>query len=583
MRALLTAMLGLTLSSVATAQEVKDLPKAPAFEPGQKWVYVMTNFAKPERRDVTIELMRRAKKLGYNGMMVADTKFDKWSIAPAGTNENIRMFRKACTEEGMKFIASVAPFGYCDTFLSNDPNLAEGMPVRDAEFVVKDGKLVPFDETTKLANPGFEEWKGDAPVGWQVDEPGRISFHDDAAKHAGAGSLRQQEVGSGATPGRGRLYQKIAGKPWHYYHVSIWAKTEGCTNKDNRIFGYDGQMPLNWQAPDLKKTADWTQFHVSFCSLNNTELSLYVGTWAGKEGKVWYDDIAIEPGGFVNVVRRDGCPLKVTSPDGKTVYEEGKDFAKVADPKLYHDPNPGYFTIWHDAPVVTIPDGSRLKEGDHVLASYHFATNCGKSNNVNICMSEPKTYELIEQQVRWMKETGAPDAYLLSHDEMRLNGWDDPCVKTGKTNGQILADNIRRCIEIVKRVDPGKPIMVWNDMFDPFHNARKETDDGKPFTMYMVKGGNWWGSWEGLSSDVVVCNWMYNSEKSLGFFADRGNQQILAGYYDGDPARIVPWMEKAGKVKGFVGVMYTTWRDDYSKLDAFMEQVKKYEAGAAKP
>ena len=40
---------------------------------------------------------------------------------------------------------------------------------------------------------------------------------------------------------------------------------------------------------------------------------------------------------------------------------------------------------------------SRLKEGDHVLASYNFATNCGKPNNINMCMSEPKTYEIVEQ------------------------------------------------------------------------------------------------------------------------------------------------------------------------------------------
>ena len=54
----------------------------------------------------------------------------------------------------------------------------------------------------------------------------------------------------------------------------------------------------------------------------------------------------------------------VTSEDGKTTYEEGKDFSKVEDPKFLMDPNPGYFTIGHEQPTVTIPQGSRLKEGD---------------------------------------------------------------------------------------------------------------------------------------------------------------------------------------------------------------------------
>jgi hypothetical protein len=527
--------------------------------------------------------MRRAKIAGVNGFVVTDTKFDKFQLATPAIEANLARCRQAFREAGVEFIAGVAPFGYADTMLSNDPNLAEGLPVRGAAFVVRGGRLEPFDETTRLANAGLDEWGRRGPAGWTVDGPDTISFRDEAVKREGTASLRQQEVAAGDKHGRGRLYQPIAVLPWHAYHVSVWIKTEECTSKDWRIAAHDGQKMLNWQQPTPKPTQDWTQYHATFDSLDNTNLTLYIGCWGGKKGKVWFDDVRIEPLGFVNILRRDSLPLTVTSADGQTVYEEGRDFERVADPKLGHDPNPGYFSNWHEPPVVAVPAGSRLKEGDRVLAGYHFASTCGKPNNINFCMSEPKTYEIVERQIRWMKEHGQPDVYLLSHDEIRMQGWDDTCAKSGKTSGQILADNIRRCAEIVRRVDPGKPLLVWNDMFDPHHNAREKNDDGSPHIMYMTRG-TWAGSWEGLAPDVGVLNWNQNAEPSLKFFAGRGHQQVLAGYYDHDPARIVPWLETASKQPGLAGVMYTTWRDDYSKIEAFFDHVRAFEArGAAQP
>ena len=155
---------------------------------------------------------------------------------------------------------------------------------------------------------------------------------------------------------------------------------------------------------------------------------------------------------------------------------------------------------------------------------------------------------------------------MMAHDEIRHCGWDDSCVQRKMTCGQILADNVAHCAEIITRTDPGKPILAWNDMFDPFHNARKEG------WMYLAKGaGPWYGSWEGLPKSVIVLNWNNNNADSLKFFADRGNPQILAGYYDADPQRITAWLEMAAEVKGVCGVMYTTWVDDYSQLERFLQ------------
>jgi hypothetical protein len=485
-----------------------------------------------------------------------------------------------------------------------DPNMAEGMPVRKTPFVVRSGRLEPLLDSAPLVNGSLAEWKRGSPAGWTADKPGLVSFRDDQVTCQGQPTLRQDH--SAAKGGPVRLCQPIQVQPWHYYHVSVMAKTKGCTSQDFRIFalgagmaaganttvspgGHAGSYPLNWQPPPIKPTMNWTRLDATFSSLDNTQVTLYLGSWASKGGTIWWSDVRLEPGGLVNVIRRPSLPLTITSDDGQsavgwtsvrpeqtevrsTAYVEGRDFSEVQDPKLGYDPNPGYFNYWHQPPAVTIPAGSRLQEGQRVLADYHFATLVGKSHQITCCLSEPKVYELIEAQIRWVKEVIRPDVYFMSHDEIRHCGWDDSCARRHLTCGQILADNVRKCVEIIQRTDPGRPIAAWNDMFDPFHNARKQGP------MYLAKGdGPWAGSWEGLPAGVTIANWNQNNADSLQFFAGRGHGQILAGYYDADPRRIVAWLKLAAQVQGVRGVIYTTWVGDYSKLEVFMENVRQFE------
>jgi len=552
-------------------------PSPPELQIRYRWVFTMTNLAQEQALQQTINLMKRAKKAGYNGIFAADSKFHKFQLQDKSYAVKVQRLRKACTDEGMQLIVGVCPMGYAAEFLAADPNLAEGMPVRNATFVVKDGKLLPWDDTTKLINASLEQWQGDDPVGWTADRPGAASFRDDQVKYYGKPTLRQEHSAAGGKPIR--VSQKIKVKPWHYYHISVMVKTEDCTSKDFRVFAVGGDVAkggyaLNWQPPAIQPTMDWTRLDATFESADTTSVGIYLGSYSPKGGKIWWSDVRIEPAGFVNVIRRPSLPLTITSEDGSTTYTEGKDFAEVKDRKLGHDPNPGYFTYWHDAPTVTIPQGSRLKEGQRVLASYHFATTVGKGQQINCCFSEPKIYDLVEKEVKWVKEVVQPDIYMMGYDEIRHCGWDDSCAKRNLTCGQILADNVSKCTAIVEQTDPGKPLLTWNDMFDPFHNAHKEGH------MYLAKGvGPWYGAWEGLPKSVIILNWRQNNADSLKFFADRGHAQVLAGYYDKDPQRIVEWLQMAGKARGVCGVMYTTWRHDYSKLEEFIKHVRDFEAG----
>lgn len=556
---------------LATVSIAAERPAGVSME--RRWVFTMTNLASDEALAKTTELMRRAKRAGYNGIVVSDSKFAKHQLQPKSYDQNVRRFRKACRDEGMDLVAAVFPIGYAAELLAADPNLAEGMPVRNAPFVVRGGKLLPADET-QLVNGTFENWKGDVPRGWSVDKPGLVSFRDEQVRYQGRPTLRQEHAP--IKGGVARAIQRVKVRPWQSYHLSAMVRTENCTSKDFRLFALDGDpdkgYPLCWQPPAIKPTADWTPIHATFCSAENTEVGIYLGSYNAKRGTVWYADVRLEPAGFVNVLRRDSLPVRIAGGDGAVVYAEGKDYAEVRDPLLGHDPNPGYFTWWHNPPEIAVLPSGRLKDGDRVAASFHFATIVGKSHQINCCLSEPKVYAILESEARWAKEVLEPDVYMMSHDEIRHCGWDDTCTSRKKTCGEMLAENIRRCSEILETVDPGRPAAVWSDMFDPHHNAHKTG------WMYLARGnGPWHGSWEGLPPRTIVVNWHNNDPQSLRFFADRGNRQVLAGFYDDDPKRIVEWLEMARQSGGVCGVMYTTWVNDYSKLEAFMEHVRQFE------
>jgi hypothetical protein len=562
--------------------------EAPKLQPGVKWFHVMTNLANEDALNKLIQLMERASKAGYNGITVNDVKLIKYHLMGPEYVANLKKFRQACRDLHIQCVPCVMPMGYSEFILAHDPNLAEGMPVRDALFVVKDGRLVPDPgDCPGVVNPSFEEFDGNRPKGWEVDDPGTISFIDADVKSDGKASVRQQDVAN-QKQGRGRVMQKMTVKPWHYYHVSVRVKTEDCKNRDMRLMAIgNGGFPLNWQpleASQVKPTMDWRRVDATFNSLESTEITLYMGTWNPKTGRIWWDDVKVEPGGFVNVIRRDSLPLTVKGLDGATVFVEGKDFSKVLDERLVNDPppHPGYFTNWHEAPVVTIPAGSRLKEGDKVLASYNHATAAGKENQITVCMSEPALYPILEKEIVWLRDNLQPDAYFMAHDEIRQQGWDDTCVKTGKTCGEILAENARRCAAIIEKVDPGKPIVVWSDCFDAFHNARRITEDGAPFRMYLDKTP-WWGSWEGLPKQVGIMNWSGGKPDSFKFFADLGHQQIISGV---DAKKIGDWLKAVGSNPGVVGVMYTTWDGDFGKnFEAYIDAVKQWEkeTGGFKP
>ncbi len=570
-----------TMAMVLSLLVVGTVGAAAGVKLEHRWVYISTNLLVNGNVERTLKLLRRVRKAGYTGVVLADSKFMRWDDLPARYAANVRRIRQRCSKLKLDLIACVMPIGYSNSLLSRDPNLAAGLPVVEAPFRVARtpsgaARLVPDDSSCRLLNGDFEQFRGHRPAGWDwLDRPGEISFIDTRVVYHGKASLRMQDIDKySPRHGHGRIMQRLKVKPYRYYHVSAAVKTENFSAARNvRIAVLAKGASLNYYNPRIAPTQDWKRIDICFNSLQFDQVRLYLGVWGGRGGKIWWDDVRLEPAGLVNIVRRPGAPVRLTSADGKTTYVEGRDFAPLRDPLLGRDPYGGAYTVWHKPPSIEIPPGSRLRAGQRVLLSY-FHTALIYWGQVCCCMSEPKVYDILAWQVRQVRDHLHPDGYFMQHDEIRVAGWDESCRRRGLTPGEVLADNVSRCVAIIKKADPGKDIYVWSDMFDPHHNARKT---GR---YYLVKGdGPWYGSWKGLPPEVIVVNWHGHQPgrlESLKHFAARGHRQILAGYYDHPPERITDWLRDAAKVKGIIGAMYTTWRRNYDDLETFAQRLRGF-------
>lgn len=530
----------------------------------RRWVYLQMNLQVADNVPTARDIMERAAKAGYNGIVLADYKLNILDRVPQHYFRHAKEFKAIADELGLEVIPTVASFGYSSGILAHNPNLAEGIPVKDAPFVVRDGVAV-LDSTLSepLPGGGFEQTRDNLASGWNFqDEPGRLSFSDTDVKHSGNASLRWEKPGESEGT-NARVSRVVPVSPWRQYHASVWIRTQDYGSANSvRLFamGSDGKV-LSHSDLGVKRTQDWTRHHLIFNSLENEQIRIYCGTWGITTGTLWMDDVMLEETAFVNLLRRPGCPLVVKDDSGREL-EEGKHFAELRDPKLGTSPWAGEFDIWHEPPTLKLLPDSGIEEGQHLNVSFYHTVTI-YSGQVTCCLAAPEVFDVVADQVRRVEELLAPKTYFLSHDEIRLANWCQACQKEGRSASELLAENVWRTVAVIRDVNPDAQLCVWSDMFDPHHNAR---DD-----FYLVNG-DLTGSWEGLPQEMVIVNW--NSGKpreSLPFFGKRGHEQILAGFYDHNPKAIANWLRAGEGTTGVTGVMYTTWQRDFSKLEEFAQ------------
>ncbi len=579
----------LFLTSPASAQGVSPY--------GERWVYCSANLQVEKSANDVIELIQRASRDDYTGILLADYKLQILDRVPDYYFRNADRVKAAAAKAKIELIPSVFSIGYSNGHLSHDPNLAEGVPVIDQPYVVRE-PIAPaarkgdrtagtkvlarvrqleaaFDTrgTSQLRNGNLEQARDNRfdTFSYQ-DDPGITTFVDRRVVHGGRSSCRLEPgiKGAGRTAPNVRLVQHIKLRPNTPYRFSCWAKTRDLGPVGAfHLLVLGASQPgrqLTFHEGGLESNQEWKRVDVVFNSLDQKEANLYVGIWGEGPGTLWVDDLALEELPLVNVLRRPGCPLTIKSANGRMSYEEGRDFEPVIDPQLGSVPWLGEYEFDHEGTKIRLKPGSRIKNGDRLLVSWYHPI-ITLNSQVMCCLSEPKLDQILRDQARRVNELFHPRTFFMSHDEIRVANWCKACRDRKLTPGQMLAENVRQCTAILKSVNPNARILVWSDMFDPTHNA---------VDSYYLVNGSLKGSWEGLSRDVIIANWNGGkARESLAFFADRGHRQLIAGYYDVDDlSNFQTWDSAARGVKGIIGFMYTTWASKYGLLEKYAEALK---------
>ncbi len=468
---------------------------------------------------------------------------------------------QACERNRLELIPAVFSVGYGGAALAHDRNLAEGVPVEDAPFVVKDGeaRLVP-DESVRLANGGFEEFTGDKLKGFTFhDQPGEVSFVDTAVRHGGQASLRLEHFT--ANPhGHGRVMQELRVRPHRTYRLSLWVKTEALAPPGAfQILVLAGDRSLAPRTFTLPATGDWKKLTMLFNSLGFDTVRLYTGVWGGQAGKLWLDDWTIEEVGPLNVLHRPGTPVTVRSEDGATTYREGADYAPLVDP----DYSP--YRVDRPAPPLKVLPGGRIRDGQQIRVTWYH-TLVIHDSQVTVCMAEPALYDIFDHEAKLRAERLHPRRVLLNMDEVRMGGTCRAC--RGRNMGELLGDCITRETQALRKHIPGVRVYAWSDMVDPNHNAHGD---------YYLVDGDFTGSWKHVPKDLVMAVWGGEPrEKSLRFFADQGFSTLVACYYDADDLNDVKlWLDLARTTPNVRGFMYTPWQRKYDLLPAFGDLVRE--------
>ncbi|BAI62606.1 hypothetical protein MCP_2534 [Methanocella paludicola SANAE] len=520
-----------------------------------RWVFYREGISSASELQTAKNLMDSAKQKGYNGFVYAQAGLMILDTQSSTYKTNLKDLRSYADSIGMDFYCQVLAIGYANTMLSQNPNLVEGLPIRNAKYLVQNGQaaLVP-EPAVNLPGGNFESATSNKFSGWDSqDFIGTKTYADTTTKHSGSQSLK-------VVPGGSVVYitKTVTVSPYREYYLSYYLKTSSISSVSSLrpiITGADGRVLYN-TGFKTGSTQDWTRIDVVFNSLNNNKITIKLGDW-GTSGTFWIDDASLTEIGMTNVIRRPECPVTVKGTDG-TLYTEGVDYNYISDPLLGKSPSAGEYDVYHPSPSIVLTSNSRIKEGQELRVSFYDAiTSYG---GAAISLSDPTAIGMFRNQVQALNNLIQPDGYFVDYDEMRAGNWNND---TTMTEGQLIATSFKRDKQMINQINPNAEVFVWNDMFDPNMNA---VDN------YYYCNGTVAGSWNGLTSDVTVVNWNgWGQNSSLNFFTSLGTPQILAGYYDGSVS-IGPWLANArANNANVVGAMYTTWENDYSQLSSFAD------------
>jgi hypothetical protein len=498
----------------------------------ERWNYGVAKLDSDEGLDKFVALLKQSKECGCTHFMTGDGRWLKFPDDQAYI-ARVAKAKAAAKELGITLAVGVTSIGYSGRYFHFDANLAAGLPVKETPFTVKGKTALPDPalalDVSKVVRSG-EEYVGPSK----------------------ARPFTHYKLTCTLTPEKG-----VEAKP----EVEMWVTSSG------------GKRRNSCTDPEIKKDGDHFNLITTFNSLEGDDLKVRIVT-----GKLELANLKIEPAGLLLIVRRDLVPLKVTSDDGQTVYEEGKDFKRIIDPCLAQTPFPGDTTITHTPAAFELTENSRIKDGQTLKLSFWHTLRI-HSDQDSISLEDPRVFEILETEFKNAHKIWNAAGYMLNYDEIRMGGWEPRPDGKKMKPGELLAWHFKKMYDIVKATAPAAKVYTWSDMFTPHHNAYSLETQKK---YYYLVNGNWDGAWEGLPQDVIILNWYSPKPEGVKFFADRGHEQVLCGYYDAAKTdqmknNISGWKSVTAGQPNILGFMYTTWHANYKALPEYFKLVDTFE------
>ena len=511
-RQLYFVLLGILCIPPIGGTEQKIYPK--------RWVYVSNTLATDSDLAALSQIVETAAAHGLNGMVLSGS-LDSIDLQNPDYFRRLKQIKELCDRHGIEIIPTGFNVGYGGALLAHDRNLAEGLPVKGALFVAHGGKAVFQAESAPL----------------HFESPGPVA----------------------------RFERTITVNPYRCYRVKVKLRGEDVAPNatvELRADTLDRRRNYCWFEHEFKSDANWTEYSTAFNSSSAGQLIIGIGIEDGLAGKVAVADLRIDEVGLLNAVRRAGTPLEVRGEKNGVLYEEGRDFAPIADPRMD-------FRFDRESPAITLLAKSRITDGERLRVNYYHGTLIYR-DQVGACMSEPKVFEIWARQFPLIQKYLAPKTYLLALDEVRMGGTCETCRHRHMSMAAMLGDYATRLHDMMHASSPNAEIFVWSDMFDPNHNAQNN---------YYLVDGDFSGSWQYLPKDMQMACWYFEKrDQSLAHFSALGFHTLGAAYYDADDlTNPRGWLESLDHTPGAVGIMYTTWMNKYKLLPVFGDLVSKRE------
>ncbi|HEU0005713.1 MAG TPA: carbohydrate binding domain-containing protein, partial [Terriglobia bacterium] len=196
-----------------------------------RWVRVASNLRDDSEVERIRQLVTTASEHGLNGMAFS-AGLDQLDQKTPDYFQRLKRVREFCAERKVDIIPSFFSAGYGGSVLSHDKNLAAGLPVRDAMFVVSEGKAKFVAEpAVKIANGSFENFQPNHIESFSIEgKPGEVIV-DAAGAKEGKASVRFENVGESRRQFV-RLSQEVAVQPYRCYRIRCWVKARNMGKSD---------------------------------------------------------------------------------------------------------------------------------------------------------------------------------------------------------------------------------------------------------------------------------------------------------------------------------------------------------------